>query len=696
MKNANMKKMISIKAKIVGVVSVTLAILFIVMGYFVLSNVDKKIDQEEIENIKITDEFVKAKVEGYFDNYFSTLEQLANDQNVINYAATLKKGENHKSNEYYFDMMKSLKAAHQTDADNILSTAIASISGDLTITSTDWVSGSDFDMTTREWYKSVTENRSYIPEPYVDSASGKQAVCLATPIKKDGEIVGAINADIDITILNNFIKNQKLGDSGYYILLTSKNIVLSHSNSDYIMKDINQIELDKKIIDAVNNGNSSKFEYKNNGEMYYGGCTNIGDTGWKIIAALPMAEFNKISNLLFTIISCILIAAFALIIIVLVLFVNKFINPLNKLTAVTKKLADGNLDVIIDIKSNDEVGLLAVSLGDLVNRLKEYIIYINEISYSLDLLSNGELEIELKQSYDGEFSKIKVALTNLLNILSNTIGNIATVSNQVNSGADQVAGAAQALSQGATEQASSIQELSATISDISQQIKSNAKNANIAGSTSADAGKGVSECNNYMKQMTEAMNDIAKKSNEIENIIKTIDDIAFQTNILALNAAVEAARAGAAGKGFAVVADEVRNLATKSAEAVKNTSALIESTVEAVANGTKIADDTANALNDVVEKSTKVDTLIHQIAKASDEQANGITQVSIGIEQISAVVQTNSATAEESAASAEELSSQSTILKQLVDTFKLNNNSPKNKQPIVNKKANTSNSTSKY
>lgn len=230
---------------------------------------------------------------------------------------------------------------------------------------------------------------------------------------------------------------------------------------------------------------------------------------------------------------------------------------------------------------------------------------------------------------------------------------------------------AQTLSQGAAEQASSVEELTSTITEISERIKNNADNAQQASRLSEESGEEVGESNQQMQLLMKAMEEITDTSQEIGKIIRSIDDIAFQTNILALNAAVEAARAGEAGKGFSVVADEVRNLAGKSAEAAKNTTALIESTVDAIEKGRLLADKAAGSLLTVVETSRSVDERIRQIAKASDEESYAVTQIAAGLEQISSVVQTNSATSEESAAASEELSGQAQMLKSLVNRFKL-------------------------
>jgi methyl-accepting chemotaxis protein len=281
-----------------------------------------------------------------------------------------------------------------------------------------------------------------------------------------------------------------------------------------------------------------------------------------------------------------------------------------------------------------------------------------DVKYLFDTYGNAIGHIEVVQDI--------TALKKTIRKQEHIISELTIMAEQLSSSADQIASGAQTMSQSSTEQASSIEELSASINEMANQIRSNADNSNKASELSNQSSDSVTRSNVQMQNLMLAMNDISSKSNEIGKIIKTIDDIAFQTNILALNAAVEAARAGAAGKGFAVVADEVRNLAAKSAEAANNTTTLIESSIAAINNGATIAENTSKELLMVVDGAKSTDQLIKEITVSSNNQATAIEQIRIGIEQISAVVQTNSATSEESAAASEELASQATQLKNLV------------------------------
>lgn len=373
-----------------------------------------------------------------------------------------------------------------------------------------------------------------------------------------------------------------------------------------------------------------------------------------------------------TMILLIIISAVALLttIILAVDVTRRITKPIKEIEAAVKEMAGGNLDVTIAYESRDELGSLSNSVREMTGRLKAI---ISDEAYVLGELATGNFNVlsRMADSYVGAFQGILEAMRGIKKSLNETLRQINQSADQVASGSEQVSSGAQALSQGATEQASSIEELAATINEISEQVKSNAENAMDVSAKVVQTGRQMAESNGQMQEMIAAMEEISNSSNEIGKIIKTIEDIAFQTNILALNAAVEAARAGSAGKGFAVVADEVRNLASKSADASKSTAALIEASLKAVENGTRIAGQTADFMTEVVEGTKVLTETIDKISEASNAQAASINQVTQGVDQISSVVQTNSATAEESAAASEELSGQAQILKRLVGRFTL-------------------------
>ncbi len=345
-------------------------------------------------------------------------------------------------------------------------------------------------------------------------------------------------------------------------------------------------------------------------------------------------------------------------------------RPVEEIKNAAVKMAQGNLDIQLDYNSQDELGVLSAQMKELVRKLKAIIDDENAFLAKL-AASDYTVESVCPGEYTGGFYPLLVSFNKIADKMNENFYQIGTSAEQVSNGAEQVANGAQALAQGSTEQASSVEELSSSINSISQQVNTNAEVARTASLKANEVGEGMQVSNKKMEEMMEAMTDISGSSREIGKIIKTIEDIAFQTNILALNAAVEAARAGAAGKGFAVVANEVRNLASKSAEASQNTSALIERSIKAVENGTRIADETAKSLLQAVEGAKEATRIINQISEASEHQAKAINQVTIGIEQISSVVQSNSATSEQSAAASEELSSQAQVLKRLVSTVRL-------------------------
>ncbi|WP_312692895.1 methyl-accepting chemotaxis protein [Caproiciproducens sp.] len=343
-------------------------------------------------------------------------------------------------------------------------------------------------------------------------------------------------------------------------------------------------------------------------------------------------------------------------------------KPVKEMSEAAKRMAEGDLNVEIDFHSKNEIGELGEAFSKSTASIRAY---IADITKNLGEVEHGNLNVTTELDYIGDYVDLKNSFFGILAFLNDTMTQINQAAEQVATGSTQVSDGAQSLAQGATEQASSIEELSASITEISAQVKDNASNAVNASKNVLLVSSEIDTSNRHMEEMLSAMTQINDSSSQIGKIIKTIEDIAFQTNILALNAAVEAARAGTAGKGFAVVADEVRNLASKSAEAAKNTTSLIENSMKQVESGAKIADETAKSLLRVVESANVVTENVEHISKASAAQSDAIEQVTLGVDQISSVIQTNSATAEESAAASEELSGQAQTMKALVAKFRL-------------------------
>lgn len=515
----------------------------------------------------------------------------------------------------------------------------------------------------QEYFKNALSGKTFFSEPMNDP-SGKFSVIACTPIS-NANFNGVLMATMDANVYSPFIQNIVVGKTGSAFIINKDGVLIGNIDPKKVtQKKTAEIY---KYADLTKSG-ITIYAYSTGDRICYHAPLPNTD-GWSFGIVAPVKEMTSSINytilgLVISSIVCILIGIF------FAMFAAKSIaNPITLVCRRLELLSAGDLHSdVVEVNAKDETGILADSLNQTVLNLRSY---IEELTHVLREVANGNLRVKTEQEYDGDFVPIKESLDNITESLRESMSSINQASEQIASGAEQLAVGAQSLAQGSTEQASSIEELSSAITEIGEHVRVNAQHAGEASERVEDVHTKVEVSNQYMKDMVEAMAKINDSSNQIEKIVKTIEDISFQTNILALNASVEAARAGTAGKGFSVVADEVRNLATKSAEAVKDTAQLIDNSRQQVEKGTVIADSTEKALQEVVQSIQVVSENVDQISKASTHQAGRIDQVTQSVNQISGVVQTNSATAEESAAASEELSGQSQVLKELVERFEL-------------------------
>lgn len=532
------------------------------------------------------------------------------------------------------------------------------------------------------WYSvPKSTDKSYVTSPYWYEVGTQKFLiftCVAPILNDQGKFIGMVGFDTRVDSLDQIIKGAELFDSGFLSLVAPDGTVASHPDSNYLSKsaaDSFTPEVAQEI-DAINKGGAgimldSTSDYLKETARYTFATIAAGESGgnWVVLTAVPVSEINQIINLSLIVAIIAGIVVLVAISIMLEILLNKrIISPVLMIQRAAEEMSRGNLAVQIPFSSNDELGSLVDNVQETGHLMSSY---VEDISEHLGEMSQGDMSRIIDREYIGDFLPIKTALVRITDYLNEVLNQIGRSAEQVTGGSAQVSSGAQALSQGATEQASAVEELAATIQIISAQVRKNADSARQSQQTMEDVGGKLMASNQEMQGLTDAMQKISSSSGQVGKIIKTIEDIAFQTNILALNAAVEAARAGAAGKGFAVVADEVRNLAGKSSEASKSTASLIEATISAVADGALMAKETAASLLTVVSGSQVITDQMSQIAAASAEQASSIELVTQSVDQISSVVQTNSATAQESSATSEELSCQAQILKQLVSEFKL-------------------------
>lgn len=536
----------------------------------------------------------------------------------------------------------------------------------------------DYETYSAEIYYTVPKatGAPYFTEPY--EFEGIQRVIVAYPIMHDGVFQGSITLNIGLDKFGENVKISANYPSMYSALFTAEGVnVYDTESDDYIGLELEDyLVTSQESVDEVRAGfaKGEAFEVQLNDEghdrSFYFVPIEAGEEQWWSLTAVKNSDKN--SSIFTTVTIVIIIAILSLLAVtsVTIYILRKRLSPLQSVVAAAGEITAGNLDVALTVESGDEIGMLMQAFDDMAERMKFIIMDLNHL---LGNMADGNFRVtsEGEAEYVGQYRAIVEAGTKINRNLSQTIQKIYNLSEQVSGGSEQVALASQGLAEGASQQTGSVNELHVSVSRMKEQILQNTQNADAAKQNMDMAREAVEAGNAHMKQMVEAMEHIMESSSKIQSIVKTIEGIASQTNLLSLNAAIEAARAGEAGRGFAVVAEEVRSLAEESAAATKNIVELIQNSMDAVERGSRVAEETSEALSRIVSSTETVSAMVNEISTSGKVQEEYIGEISNAVEEIAGVVESNAGMAQESAASSEELSAQAQNVRDLLSGFEI-------------------------
>lgn len=647
-------------------------VVFLILGVVIIYMITSEITGNNQEILTLESEGAAWELTEFFNGYANKVELLAVNQDVKNLLQATKAGENITQERDYKDVYDYMLAIQQTDTDNILAVWIGDIDANVLTQSDGFTSGADFEITQRAWYVCTQTGKTFLTEPYTDASTGARIVSAATPIydEKDN-VLGVAGLDISLSNINTIMQQYVIGENGYVTLFSEKGNILYSPNTAWVEKGVSDISgVSENLTDALANQENSFLKYKIAGDTKYGATNTIGETGYMVLSCMDFSQYYgkliKFTSLLILIIMTGLV--------VLYKKVEKIsfaiTKPIEELNVVAKKLAAGDLDVEMQVTLENEVGQLGNAIEKTVARLKEYIVYINEIANVLGEMAEGKLKIELQQEYIGEFETLKNAMLNISESMSEVMHEIQQTASQVGEGADELAKASGMLAEGATRQNTAADEIVETVRVITGQVNETKEDAETSARKTAEVTEMMRKNQEQMNTMMEAMNKIYTTSQEMVGIIAAIEEIADETNLLSLNASIEAARAGEAGRGFAVVAGDIGKLAAESLNAVNSTRELISVSTQEVERGNEIAKSVVEELSKAVTEVDNISKMIHVTADNAVQQAENMEMVEQKVEDISRGISENSAFAQESSATSEELAAQAATLNDLIGKFK--------------------------
>lgn len=656
-----MKKGRSLQWKILFCTSTLVVIMFFIMTVITCVIVGREYQMQSKDTASATVRGGVATLDGWITNKQSLVAFMGRDVLTGGYIGDR-------------EACRSFLADCTTRDNDIYETYVGFADDKTIIFGSGYVPDAGYDPTSRSWYKAaVNSSEPIITEPYTDVQTNRQVITCAVRVQENGQTIGVLGADIFIDYLGEVVSSVKADENGYAVLLTADSMVVCHENADFLPSVdakgndvmISFADTSKDYVKPAENEFVYFTDYDGQKVRY---CEQtVPSTGWKLGYLLNSKEFNEPTVKL--IVTMLIMAAVfnGIISICIALLLKKMFAPMQDIADNSSRVANGELDISFNYSYKDEIGSVCRAIENNNRTVK---MYIDDIEKRLEAISRGDFSANSNVEYIGDYASIKVSLDKISDSLNIVFGGIERASEAVFSGAEGVSSESGQLSESVARQNDFIDEIASGMNFLSDKIDNNVSRTDSAKNTAHKAASAVEDGSSRMKQLLEAMEEISDASGKIQNIIVTIEDIAFQTNILALNASIEAARAGATGKGFAVVADEVRNLAGKSAEASDETARLIEQSVAAVKRGMEIAEGTSESLDEIVSCTREIDNIIIEINGESHEQRACVDGVNEKIGSVSELVNSSSANAEECAAASRELNSQASELKHMLDNFR--------------------------